>query len=225
MKKIILLSTLVLAGVLLGSGAAAAQTSQSTFDLNGEWRLYYGEQDPAAPQNPEELGRSAFKSIPARVPGNVEIDLMKAGILPDISHGTNVYLLRPYETYEWWYHRRFETPKIEKSQKLELVFKGLDCIADVWVNGRKAGHADNMLIDQRFDVTPFLKAERGERTARADSIAGAGRTEIRSLPLPVFPGRKLGKPHGPEGSPWLRLGHHAPPPQRRDLAGRVPGKG
>ena len=159
MKKINLFFLLVWIGILLGFGDARAQSSKTTFDLNGEWRLYYGEQDQSAPENPEELGRSAFKSIPARVPGNVEIDLMKAGILPDISHGTNIYLLRPYETYQWWYHQKFETPKIEKSQKLELVFKGLDCIADIWVNGRNAGHAGDMLIDQRFDVTRFLKPE------------------------------------------------------------------
>jgi beta-mannosidase len=87
----------------------------------------------------------------------VEIDLMNAKILPDITHGTNIYLLRPYETYQWWYHRKFDTPMLAKGERLELVFEGLDCIADVWVNGRMAGHADNMLIDQRFDVTPFLK--------------------------------------------------------------------
>jgi len=42
-----------------------------------------------------------------------------------------------------------------------LVFEGLDCVSDIWVNGRKAGQAGNILIDQRFDVTPFLKP-RGE---------------------------------------------------------------
>jgi len=101
MKKLSSFFALALAGALLGYGDAPAKSSRSTIDLNGEWRLYYGEHGPGTPESPEELGRNAFKSIPALVPGNVEIDLMKAGILPDISHGTNIYLLRPYEAFEW----------------------------------------------------------------------------------------------------------------------------
>ncbi len=150
---------LILAGALLGGRPLPAQTAPSSVDLNGAWRLFYGPQDRQAPQSPAELAQSALKNIPAVVPGNVELDLMKAGLLPDISRGTNIYLLRPYELFQWWYHRKFATPPYANDEKVELVFEGLDCFADVWVNGREAGHAADMLVDQRFDITPFLNPD------------------------------------------------------------------
>jgi beta-mannosidase len=39
---------------------------------------------------------------------------------------------------------------------VHLLFDGLDCIADVWLNGICIGHAANMLIPQRFDITDAL---------------------------------------------------------------------
>jgi beta-mannosidase len=142
---------------LIAFGDLQAKPSGPVFDLNGKWRLFFGQQNIEAPETPEELSKSAFREIPAIVPGNVEIDLMNAGILPDISHGTNIYLVHPYETYTWWYFRKFESPLPGKNERLELVFEGLDCIANIWLNGQKVGHAENMLITHRFDVTGFLK--------------------------------------------------------------------
>lgn len=157
MSKPYVFFALILTGALLGGKPLAAQTTPSSVDLNGEWRLYFGPQDQNAPKAPGELAGSAFKSVPAAVPGNVELDLMKAGLLPDISRGANIYLLRPYELFQWWYHRRFPTPRLAEDERAELVFEGLDCFADIWINGREAGRAANMLIDQRFDITPLLK--------------------------------------------------------------------
>jgi beta-mannosidase len=143
---------------LAAFSAIQAKPTGATFDLNGEWQLYFGQQDENAPGTPEELLKCGFRKIAAQVPGNVEIDLMNAGILPDISVGTNNYLLRPFETYTWWYCRKFESPVAENGEKLDLVFEGLDCMASIWLNGQKIGQAENMLIRHRFDVTGLMKA-------------------------------------------------------------------
>ena len=46
--------------------------------------------------------------IPARVPGNVELDLVRAGLLPEqLEKGHNIYLLRELETMQWWYTKNF----------------------------------------------------------------------------------------------------------------------
>jgi beta-mannosidase len=119
-------------------------------NLNGTWRLTYGPQqsryDHATPP-------PTWPTIPAQVPGNVELDLVADGVIPDPTVGNNVYLLREYETYEWWYSRQFEKPAFNPGQSVSVVFEGLDCIADVWLNGIYLGHAANMLIPQHFDIT------------------------------------------------------------------------
>jgi beta-mannosidase len=122
-----------------------------------DWSLYYGVQDQNAPQTPNELLKSKFKNISATVPGNVEIDLEREGIIEDPMIGTNVYDLRKYETYAWWYTRKFDEPKLENGERVELVFDGIDCIADIWLNNQLIASIDNMLVEHHYDVTDVLK--------------------------------------------------------------------
>ena len=50
------------------------------------------------------------------------------------------------------YRRSFDGP-IDTCKLLTLRFDGLDCIADVWLNGVHLGRRENMLIPQEFDIT------------------------------------------------------------------------
>ena len=61
--------------------------------LNGIWKLTYGPQANHS-SLAEPLIPAEWSMITAEVPGNVELDLMAAGLLPDISVGNNIYLLR-----------------------------------------------------------------------------------------------------------------------------------
>ena len=138
----------------------------SLCSLDGTWQLGYGPQgaDPAS-----------FPTIPATVPGNVELDLMTAGVLPDLAYADNIYLLRKYEGYQWWYQRSFVAPATAPGERVELVFEGLDCIASVFVNGQLVGEPRNMLIPHRFDVTQCLHEGENELTVRIDSAVLEGR--------------------------------------------------
>ncbi|MGI6142217.1 MAG: glycosyl hydrolase 2 galactose-binding domain-containing protein, partial [Caldicoprobacterales bacterium] len=79
--------------------------------LNGDYILHFADEQ----KNPS--GLEGMQSIPAKVPGNVEIDLMNAGILPDIYFGNNVKLLRKYEFYRWRYEKTFTAPKLKEGQR------------------------------------------------------------------------------------------------------------
>src|SRR5215831_10661566 len=103
----------------------------NTIDLNGTWQLTHGPQQAGYG---ESTPPPEWPTVPAQVPGNVELDLVSAGILPELSVGNNIYLLRQYEGHEWWYSRSFSRPDILPFQAVHLVFDGLDCIADVWLN-------------------------------------------------------------------------------------------
>ncbi len=120
-----------------------------SISLDGEWALYYFEDGPGV-ETPEHPGAAC---LPAQVPGNVELDLQRAGLLPEPFYSTNTWLLRPCERYEWWYEREFELPLDWIGRRLELVFEGLDLLATVWLNGELLGRADNALIPWRFDAS------------------------------------------------------------------------
>jgi beta-mannosidase len=148
-----------------------------TVSLDGAWTLSYGPQTPDAPLDPDQLAAAHLPCVDAQVPGNVELDLMHAGILPPLHVGNNIYLLREYEGFRWWYRRSFATPQLAANERADLVFEGLDCLGTVFLNGRCVGEARNMLIAHRFDVTEALRpaGEENDLLVRIDSAVLAGR--------------------------------------------------
>jgi beta-mannosidase len=146
-------------------------------DLNGEWQLSYRPQQEKYVEL-HCIDFNTMTTVPAHVPGNVELDLIQAGILPELAVGDNIYRLREYETCEWWYRRRFNAPAIPDRHTAELVFEGLDCLAEVWLNGTSIGAASNMLVPHRFDVTDTLKSGENEIVVRIRSAVLEGRERI-----------------------------------------------
>ena len=126
--------------------------------LNGEWRLYYrvtGDEDYSTK---EELESSNFDKVNATVPGNCELELSKAGILPsDLFFAQNIKKVDEYQMHEWYYVRDFFANEEQKTKRCELYFHGVDCFADYYLNGEKIGHSENALIAHAFDVTGKLK--------------------------------------------------------------------
>ena len=148
-------------------------------ERGGEWTLYFGLQDEDAPGNPSALKRSGFRSIIASVPGNVELDLEAAGIIDDPMIGTNVWDLRAFEPFQWWYHRSFSKPDVEDGEWVELCFDGIDCIADIWLNGQKIARLENMLVEHHFDITGLLERS-NELYIRIESTELKAREYLRN---------------------------------------------
>ncbi len=157
----------LLIAFLFWSSVLQAQ-NKATISLNGSWKLSYGIHEQNAPQTPGELRKLNWPGIKATVPGNVELDLLAAGIIKNPETGNNIYDLRKYEPYQWWYTRTFETPELKAGEKLDLVFDGLDCMGTIWVNDSLVGNTENMFIDYRFDITRFLKPKNNQLTIRID---------------------------------------------------------
>ena len=147
----------ILTGVAcaLASGTFAA----SSVSLDGEWRLDYFPQPDAGAVREVAAVPSDANTVKATVPGNCELDLVNAGILPPMEVGLNVLKLRPYEGYQWLYTKTFGAPAVDVTSgaRAVLVFGGIDTLADVFLNGEKIGESENMLIERRFDVTRCLK--------------------------------------------------------------------
>ena len=153
MKRITTLAALVIMLAFCLSASA-----QNKISLNGTWNLEFWEQEDVPVSNPSEVATLNTTKLSATVPGNVELDLLAAGMIDDPSVGNNIYKLRPYEFCQWMYSRHFTAPSLKKGQKLILNFEGIDCIADIWLNGENIGSADDAMIAHRFDVTGKAKA-------------------------------------------------------------------
>lgn len=131
---------------------------EHTISLNGEWKLYFYEEHTADICTPDQLIASGIAPISAAVPGNVELDLSRAGLLPDeLYKGMNIVKAEKFESYSWWYETAFPTPEYDAGAAAELRFAGVDCVAEYFLNGEQLGRSDNALIPAVFDVTEHLK--------------------------------------------------------------------
>ena len=94
-------------------------------------------------------------SLKAEVPGCVQLDLSREGYLPeDLYMGENIKKAEAYEPYEWWYERRFDCPRVKNN--VYLVFEGVDCLAEYYLNGQRIGKSENALISHEFRVDEYL---------------------------------------------------------------------
>ena len=130
----------------------------NSLQLNCDWKLHYFPQGKYKIDSPNELTKYEIPAVSAAVPGNVELSLSKAGILPeDLLAFENTLLLKEYEAYEWWYETDFSIP--ENYDNLYLRFNGVDCLAEYWLNDIKIGESENMFIHHEFDITSCYKKE------------------------------------------------------------------
>lgn len=149
----------ILTILLLFAANLMYSQNPSRLSLNGQWKLYYGLYNKNAPADPAELKSKNWTEINATVPGNVELDLLASGMIKNPETGNNIYALRKFEAYQWWYHRKFTSPSLAPGERAEIVFDGLDCFGTIWINEKRVGETDNMLIAHRFDITDLLRPE------------------------------------------------------------------
>lgn len=130
-----------------------------TVSLNGTWQLRGRSQEG-------DFGKELC--MEATVPGCVQLDLSRAGYLPeDLYMGENILETEKYETWQWWYTRTFSAP--ETKENVYLVFEGVDCIAHYYLNGQKLGDSENMFISHEFEVGKYLQEGENNLTVHLES--------------------------------------------------------
>ena len=112
-------------------------------DLAGAWRLHRV---------------STKESFPAAVPGDTHSALLAAGKIPDPYWAANELDVQWVGQEDWAYERSFDvTAALLAEDRVDLSCDCLDTIAEVFLNGKKVGSADNMFVRWRFDAKPHLR--------------------------------------------------------------------
>ena len=101
--------------------------------------------------------------LPASVPGSVYHDLMQNGKLDDPFWRDNFPKALKRMDHDYEYKTEFAADKaLLKSDAVLLRFEGIDTVADVFLNGEKLGHTENMHRTFEFEVKDLLKEEGNE---------------------------------------------------------------
>jgi len=152
-------------------------------NLDGNWQLAYGEHgvinhDLACA---DEVKTAELPVISAIVPGNFELDFERAGIIGEIFYGMNILDIQKYENYHMFYFREFEYTS-DKNYEDMLFFEGLDCFAEIFIDGIKIGECNNMLIEQVFEIPKSLAQGKHELFIHITPAAVAA----RKIDLPPY---------------------------------------
>ncbi|MDI9498665.1 MAG: hypothetical protein QM270_09330 [Bacillota bacterium] len=170
--------------------------------LSGLWDLYFGPDEGHLPTSAAAAAAAGYRQIPATVPGNVELDLVAAGLLPDPLIHDNTSLCQPFEYYNWVFTCSFELDPAQRRETSRLELDGVNTYATILINGEEAGTTDNMLIPHSFDITGLLHWD------RPNTITVAIRSSMnvaRSLP---YTAAAIGPEHSDEAT-QLRMPPHS----------------
>lgn len=91
------------------------------------------------------------------VPGTVQGDLVRQGLVPHPYVGINEQYVRDLESKSWTCVTEFELDDVPAEENVELVFEGIDTLSDVQLNGQYLGSTDDMFLEYRFAVRDVLK--------------------------------------------------------------------
>ena len=134
--------------------------------------------------------------LDARVPGGVHLDLIAAGRIEDPFVGDAELRVQWVAERAWEYRREFTiSAAVAAREHVELVFAGLDTLAEVQVNGERLGRADNMFRSWRWDVTGLLRPGSNELRVVFESAVVRGRELEATRFLDSANNQLAGAPH------------------------------
>lgn len=98
------------------------------------------------------------KKIPASVPGDITIDLFKAGIVKDPYYGFNYIENTWIARTDFKYECEFDVcDKLLAEESISLNFDGIDVYSSIYLNGKHLGDTDNMFLKYTYEIKPLLK--------------------------------------------------------------------
>ncbi|HEY0702392.1 MAG TPA: glycoside hydrolase family 2 protein [Candidatus Acidoferrales bacterium] len=144
---------------------------------------------------------------PAQVPGVVQTDLLKDGLIPDPFYRDNDTRLQWIGLTDWEYRTTFQADAATMGHDhVDLVFEGLDTYADVYLNDQIILHADNMFRRWRVPVKAALKS--GANTLRVvfRSPIESMIAKVKALPyiLPSVTTNNTGNEENVATAPYTR---------------------
>ncbi len=156
---------LLLMAVLLTSINGLGQKSWSknkisllSEDIKTSWQFIGIEPQQGEIKLPD-LNSTEWRTI--SVPGDVNVELMKQNVIPDMHYDTLAREAYWITSKEWWFTIEFDA-SYDKSKNTDLVLDFVDGNSEIWLNGHKLGEMKNAFHPHRFNVKDIIK-EKGNR--------------------------------------------------------------
>lgn len=119
----------------------------------------------------------------AQVPGVVHTDLLREGLIPDPFDRDNDSRLQWIGLTDWEYRTKVQVDATTlEREHVELVFDGLDTLADVYLNEKPVLNADNMFRRWRISAKSLLRPGANELRVVFHSPITQMLPQVKALP-------------------------------------------
>ncbi len=157
MRKKIIISILS----LILNSFLYSKTLDNIKELNKNWSL---KQSSKVNSEPEEISSPSYIEqlwFKTDIPKTVFATLVENGVYRNVFFSKNLINIKrePFRS-PWWYRKTFYLNKIESKKFAELIFKGINFRADIWLNGIKISDSKETYGAFRIfqiDITGKLK--------------------------------------------------------------------
>jgi len=168
-----------------------------TLDLCGTWQVRWTDGMRGRAEHANRDVTDPARYIDAVVPGEIHLDVMRAGWIADPRVETNCLAARWVEECLWSYRRWFDVPEAALEQRAWLQFDALDLAATIVLNGVEIGRHSNSFHPCRIEVSGKLKPGPNLLTVHVE----AGLFEAAEKPWTGYGNTLDGKLHKRH---WLR---------------------
>jgi len=144
---------------------------------------------------------------PAQVPGVVQTDLLRNGLIPDPFYQDNDTRLQWIGLADWEYRTTIQADAATMSHEhVDLVFEGLDTFAQVFVNDKEILRSDNMFRQWRVPLKGVLKAGPNALRVVFHSPVESMIPQVKALPyqLPSVTSHNTGNEENIATAPYTR---------------------
>ncbi|WP_426009947.1 glycosyl hydrolase 2 galactose-binding domain-containing protein [Caulobacter sp. DWR2-3-1b2] len=162
--------------------------------------------DPTALSTP---GYDAKAWYAATTPGTVLTTLVDRGVYPDPDYGlNNTAIPESLNRQDYWYRAEFDAPAGQAGRHQQLIFKGVNYAAEIWLNGERLGDLKGAFVRGQFDVTGKLKPGRNAIAVKVSPPPHPGIAHEESLTAGVGENGGMQALDGPtfiasEGWDWI----------------------
>lgn len=108
----------------------------------------------------------------AIVPGTILTTLLHNGLVPDPNFGmNNAHIPDVFNTgrdhYTYWFYRTFELPALKTGEQVWLHFRGINYIAEIYLNGKRINTNTHkgMYLREKYLITPYLRNNKPNQLA------------------------------------------------------------
>ena len=140
-------------------------------DISGTWHARFSDYTRGRPHYADRDTTDPLRYLPVTVPGEIHLDLMKLGLIPDVHLQANCLAARWVEEQIWSYRRTFHTPEALASPapgtRAWLYFEGLDYAAKIVLNGNQIATHANFFRPCRVEITGQLRHVAGTENTLA----------------------------------------------------------